>query len=101
PRRSSDAVLLPGMYVRVQTEVGMEASAIFVPQRAIVRGTDSVARVLVVDEENRVQQREVELGAMRGRDWQVTAGLEQGERVIVDAVHKFQPGDQVEPVTAN
>jgi len=96
-----DAVLLPGMYVRVQTEVGMEASAIFVPQRAIVRGTDSVARVLVVDEENRVQQREVELGAMRGRDWQVTAGLEQGERVIVDAVHKFQPGDQVEPVTAN
>ena len=96
-----DAVLLPGMYVRVQTEVGMEASAIFVPQRAIVRGTDSVARVLVVDEENRVQQREVELGAMRGRDWQVTAGLEQGEQVIVDAVHKFQPGDQVEPVTAN
>lgn len=96
-----DAVLLPGMYVRVQTEVGMEASAIFVPQRAIVRGTDSVARVLVVDEENRVQQREVELGAMRGRDWQVTAGLEQGEQVIVDAVHKFQPGDLVEPVTAN
>lgn len=96
-----DAVLLPGMYVRVQTEVGMEASAIFVPQRAIVRGTDSIARVLVVDRENRVQQREVELGAMRGRDWQVTAGLEQGEQVIVDAVHKFQPGDQVEPVTAN
>lgn len=94
-----DGVLLPGMYVRVQTEVGMEASAVFVPQRAVVRGTDSVARVLVVDADSRVQQREVELGVMRGRDWQVISGLEQGERVIVDAVHKFQPGDVVEPVT--
>ena len=94
-----DGVLLPGMYVRVQTEVGMEASAVFVPQRAIVRGTDSIARVLVVDADNRVQQREVELGVMRGRDWQVLAGLEQGERVIIDAVHRFQPGDVVEPVT--
>ena len=95
-----DAVLLPGMYVRVQTELGIEPSAIFIPQRAVQRGTDSIPRVLVVDGENKVQERQVALGAMRGSDWQVTSGLEQGERVIVEAVAKFQPGSTVEPVTA-
>src|SRR5690554_112748 len=96
-----DAVLLPGMYVRVETELGMESSAVFVPQRAVRRGTDSISRVLIVDEENTVQERAVTLGAMRGSEWQVTSGLEQGERVIVDGVAKFQSGSIVEPVTAN
>ena len=96
-----DLVLLPGIYVRVQTELGMEPSAVFVPQRAVQRGTDSIPRVLVVDEDNRVQQREVELGVMRGRDWQVLTGLERGEQVIVDGVNKFQPGSPVEPVVVS
>lgn len=96
-----DAVLLPGMYVRVQTELGIEPDAVFVPQRAVRRGTDSIPRVLIVDDENTVQERIVTLGAMRGSEWQVTSGLEQGERVIVQAVTSFQPGSQVEPVTAN
>lgn len=96
-----DAVLLPGMYVRVETELGMEPDAVFVPQRAVRRGTDSISRVLIVDEENTVQERTVTLGVMRGSEWQVLSGLEQGERVIVDGVAKFQPGSIVEPVTAN
>ena len=96
-----DAVLLPGMYVRVETELGMEPDAVFVPQRAVRRGTDSIPRVLIVDEENTVQERTVTLGVMRGSEWQVLSGLEQGEQVIVDGVAKFQPGGTVEPVTAN
>lgn len=96
-----DAVLLPGMYVRVETELGMEPDAVFVPQRAVRRGTDSIPWVLIVDEENTVQERTVTLGVMRGSEWQVLSGLEQGERVIVDGVAKFQPGGTVEPVTAN
>lgn len=96
-----DAVLLPGMYVRVQTELGMESSAIFVPQRAVQRGTDSIPRVLVVDGENRVQLREVQMGVMRGNQWQVVSGLEQGERVVVDGVNKLQPGSPVEPVVVS
>lgn len=93
-----DLVLLPGMYVRVQTELGVEPSAIFIPQRAVRRGTDSVPKVLLVDADNQVQEREVELGIMRGSLWQVRGGLEEGERVIVDGVARFQPGMTVEPV---
>ena len=93
-----DAVLLPGMYVRVKTELGVEPSAVFVPQRAIQRGTDSIPSVRIVDDESLVQERTVELGIMRGSEWQVVAGLEKGDRVIVERADKFRPGTAVEPV---
>lgn len=93
-----DGVLLPGMYVRVQTELGVEPSTIFIPQRAIQRGTDSIPRVLVVDADNLVQERALELGVMRGNEWQVRSGLAEGEQIIVESVTRFQPGSQVEPV---
>lgn len=93
-----DAVLLPGMYVRVKTELGVEPSTVFIPQRAIQRGTDSIPSVRIVDDEGLVQDRTVELGIMRGSDWQVVAGLEKGDRVIVERADKFHPGTTVEPV---
>lgn len=54
-----------------------------------------------MDGENRVQLREVQMGVMRGNQWQVVSGLEQGERVVVDGVNKLQPGSPVEPVVVS
>ncbi|WZB63799.1 hypothetical protein WJ970_14640 [Achromobacter xylosoxidans] len=42
-----DGLLLPGMYVRVSAEQGVQSNAIFVPQRAVMRGADGQAKVLV------------------------------------------------------
>ena len=39
-----DGLLLPGMYVRVSAEQGVQSNAIFVPQRAVMRGADGQAR---------------------------------------------------------
>lgn len=93
-----DNVLLPGMYVRVKTELGVEPMAIFIPQRAIQRGTDSIPKVLIVNADGQVEERSVELGIMRGSEWQVVSGLQKGDQVIVDGVAKFRPGSIVEPV---
>lgn len=95
---NADAMLLPGMYVRVKTEQGVESSAVFVPQRAILRGTDSVPSVRIVDADDTVQARTVELGVMSGSEWQVLSGLEKGDRVIVDGVTKVDVGAKVNPV---
>lgn len=95
---NSDNVLLPGMYVRVKTELGVEPMAIFIPQRAIQRGTDSIPKVLIVNADGQVEERSVELGIMRGSEWQVVSGLQKGDQVIVDGVAKFRPGSIVEPV---
>lgn len=93
-----DGLLLPGMYVRVHTEQGIDPQALLVPQRAVQRGTDGKAQVLVVDEQSTAQAREVTTGTMRGAQWHIVQGLKPGERVIVGG--SAQPGQKVEIQTA-
>lgn len=87
-----DGLLLPGMYVRVSAEQGVDRQAIFVPQRAVMRGPDGQARVLVVSAEGRAQERAVQTGAMQGAQWQITQGLAAGDQVVVDGAAKIAPG---------
>ena len=86
-----DGLLLPGMYVRVSAEQGVQSNAIFVPQRAVMRGADGQAKVLVAAD-GKAQERPVQTGAMQGSEWQITQGLAAGDQVIVDGAAKIPPG---------
>lgn len=88
-------VLLPGMYVRVSTEQAVDEKAIFVPQRAVLRGPDGVAKVMTISVEGTAQERSVQTGVMQGPEWQITDGLKTGDRVIVDGAEKLTPGTPV------
>lgn len=88
-----DGLLLPGMYVRVHTPQGVDPEAILVPQRAVTHGLDGKAQVLVVGQDNVVQARSVETGAMEGAHWHIVSGLQAGDRVIVGG--SAQPGSPV------
>lgn len=89
-----DALLLPGMYVRVHIDQGTDPQAILVPQRAVRRSTDGKAQVLVVGANDVVQARPVRTGAMNGPDWHIADGLTPGERVIVGG--RAATGDKVD-----
>jgi len=89
-----DGLLLPGMYVRVRIRQGTDPQAILVPQRAVGRSTDGRPQVLVVGEGGRAEERLVETGAMVGTDWQLRAGLQAGDRLIVGR-GSARPGDRV------
>src|SRR5262249_38859837 len=57
--------LLPGYFVRVRVPLGEDQSALLVPETSI--GSDQAGRyVLVVNAENTVEQRRVEVGPPRG-----------------------------------
>lgn len=94
-----DGMLLPGMYVRVTVGQGVDPAAILVPQRAVQRSTDGQAHVLVVDGQDTLQMRPVQTAAMHGVQWQISAGLKAGERVVVGRMAGLQPGARVQ-VTA-
>ncbi|MFT4171854.1 MAG: efflux RND transporter periplasmic adaptor subunit [Rhodocyclaceae bacterium] len=87
--------LLPGMYVRVNTEEAIDQQAIFVPQRAILRGPEGGARVLTVSAEGTAQERVVHTGVMQGAEWQITDGLAAGDTLIVSGADKIAPGSPV------
>ncbi len=90
-----DGLLLPGMYVRVSAEQGRDQNAIFVPQRAVMRGADGQAKLLLVSAEGQAEERAVQTGAMQGTEWQITQGLAAGDKVIVDGAAKIPAGTPV------
>ena len=90
-----DGVLLPGMYVRVNLEMGTDPQAIFVPQRAVQRGTDGLARVMTISAKGLAEERVVRTGVMQGKEWQITQGLKPGDKVIVNGVDKIPAGTPV------
>ncbi len=97
---NADGILLPGMYVRVRTPQGTDNQAILVPQRAIQRGSDGEARVMLVGIGGVAEARSVRTGAMHGARWQVTEGLRTGDQVIVGSPAGLAPGMPVAPAPA-
>lgn len=84
--------LLPGMYVRALITEGVEDRAILVPQQGVTRNAKGEAVALVVGAGDKVEERIVQVGSARGNHWVVTAGLNEGDRVIVEGLQKVRPG---------
>ena len=90
--------LLPGMYVRVLIEQGIDTDAIAVPQQAIQRNGGGGSEVFVVKDDNLVAVQPVRTGSVQGGQWFVTEGLKAGDKVVVEGFQKFAAGDKVKPV---
>ncbi|MFC6445960.1 efflux RND transporter periplasmic adaptor subunit [Shinella zoogloeoides] len=89
--------LLPGMYVRVKVEQGVEKGAVLVPQQAVQRDASGSALVYVVSADNKAGPRPVQVGRADGTRWVITDGLKGGEKIIVEGFQKVQPGGEVVP----
>jgi membrane fusion protein, multidrug efflux system len=89
--------LLPGMYVRVLIEQGIDSDAIAVPQQAIQRNGGGGSEVFVVKDDNHVAVQPVRTGSVQGGQWFVTEGLKAGDKVVVEGFQKFAAGDKVRP----
>ncbi|TYC64250.1 efflux RND transporter periplasmic adaptor subunit [Rhodobacterales bacterium] len=91
-------VLLPGMYVRVKVDQAMQSDALAVPSQAVQRDASGAAQVYVVTDENTAVLRPVTLGHPVGNRVVVLAGLEEGDRVVVDGFQKIRSGAAVKSV---
>ncbi|EQC1018433.1 HlyD family secretion protein, partial [Pseudomonas aeruginosa] len=92
-----EGVLLPGMYVRVRTPQGLNQNAILVPQRAVQRSADGQASVMLLGQGDTVEARQVTTGAMQGSRWQISEGLQVGDKVITSSLAAIRPGAKVIP----
>jgi membrane fusion protein (multidrug efflux system) len=92
------SLLLPGMYVRAELVEGVQANALMVPQRAVTRNERGEAVTMVVGRDNKVVQRVLTTDRTIGNDRLVTAGLQAGDRVILEGGQAVRPGATVRPV---
>jgi membrane fusion protein (multidrug efflux system) len=90
-------LLLPGMLVTVLVRPEHPQESLVVPLDAVEQDRQGKF-VLMVDNDNRVQQRRIEASGQFNQQWIVTAGLEEGEEVIVSGLQKVRPGQQVRPI---
>ena len=91
-------VLLPGMYARAILEEGINEQAILIPQQGVSRDPKGNPSSLIVDAEDKVQQRMLKLDRTIGDKWLVSSGLEPGDRLIVEGMQKVKPGVSVKAV---
>ena len=89
--------LQPGMYANVQLSADSRPNILAVPIEAIRRGENNKTSVLIVDSQNRVQSREVQVGVESSNNVEILSGLVEGERVIVANLGSYQPGELVKP----
>ncbi len=88
--------LLPGMFVRAILEEGTNDATIVVPQQGVTHDNRGKATALVLNQENIVELRVLELGNAIGNKWIVKNGLKVGENLIVDGLQKVRPGDKAQ-----
>ena len=90
--------LLPGMFVRARVREGISELAMLVPQQAVSRDQAGNPSVMILNDDDQVDIRPVEIARAVGSQWLVRKGLKSGDRVIVDGLQKVRPGDRASAV---
>lgn len=95
--KNKDLSIDPGMYANTQLELAHESNVLTLPVEALIlRGSQEV--VYILDGENRIHQRAVQVGIRGAQLAEITNGLQAGDRVILGGQEKFEDGERVEPV---
>ncbi|WP_165482682.1 efflux RND transporter periplasmic adaptor subunit [Legionella gresilensis] len=89
-------LLLPGIYVDVRLTLANKSPAILVPIAAVMQNQE-MRSVYIVTSNNKVQSRTVTVSGQQDENYIITAGLKEGDRVILNGLQKLQPGMEVIP----
>ena len=89
-------VLLPGYFVRVRVPFDQEKAALLVPDTAL--GSDQGGRyLLVVNGDNVVEQRKVQIGPLDNGLRVIESGLKPDDRVVIAGLLRVIPGQKIDP----
>jgi RND family efflux transporter MFP subunit len=92
---NADGLLYPGLFVRLRVSGRDQKPAVLVRERAI--GADLGGKyVLVINDQNIVEHRQVELGQQYGAQRVIKSGVSAGDKYIVQGLQRARPGKPVE-----
>jgi RND family efflux transporter MFP subunit len=92
-------ILSPGMFVRIRVPIGDPHPSLLISEQAL--GSDQGQKfVYVVNKQNEVSYRRVEVGMLQDGLRVIQKGLAAGERVVVSGLQRIRPGIKIEPKMA-
>ncbi len=93
---NKDGALQAGLYLQVKFNFQKRAPSVIIPAAAIITRTAG-PRVAILDSENRIAYRDVQLGRDFGNEIEIVTGLDAGESVVVRPGDDLPAGSEVEP----
>lgn len=93
--KNDNYMLLPGMYVKARLIQGLINNAVLLPQSALIRTPKGDTQVYIVDQNNKIQVRDVTVNGTYNGNWVVTDGLQTGENIVVVGGSKVAPEQEV------
>lgn len=91
---NDDGSLFPNQFVNIELLVDVLRGATVAPNSAIQRGAPGTF-VYIVNADNTVSVRKVELGAGTAENVAVNSGLAPGDRIVVDGADKLREGSKI------
>ena len=83
------------MFVHARLKAGVNANAILAPQQGVTRDLKGAPTALVVNQENKVELRQLKASRTLGSDWLIEEGLNPGDRLITEGLQYVRPGVEV------
>lgn len=88
--------VLSGQFVRVRVAAGKLRTVYRIPQVAVLT-SDLGKYVYIINGDLTVSSRPVTVGNWIGKDWLIEAGLNPGDRIVIDNLMRLAPGKLIEP----
>jgi len=87
--------IVPGMYAAVILKAEHRSQVLAIPTEAVASEKNSV--VDVVNQDNAIEEHAVTLGLETPTRYEVTAGLKEGDKVVIGSHTEVHAGEKVEP----
>jgi RND family efflux transporter MFP subunit len=89
-------VITPGMYANAYLQLAHVENVLTIPIGA-VQGSGSTGSVMVLNANNQVEQRTVQLGLRGSTLIEVKSGLQEGDHVVIGDAGNYDSGQQITP----
>ncbi len=94
--QNPDHVLLPGMYGQVKFQIARTSAPPLIPGDTLVIRSDG-PQVALMGPDRKVHFQKIMIGRDYGPEVEVTSGLSEGDRVIVNPGDEIREGIVVQP----
>ncbi len=98
---NKDLSIAPGMYANTALQLAHAENTVTIPVEALCLNAQGQQTVYVLDADNRIHIRNVQIGIQGSKLAQITSGVAPGERVLIGGQEKYHEGQVVHPLVTS
>ncbi|RBQ25865.1 efflux RND transporter periplasmic adaptor subunit [Arcobacter sp. CECT 9188] len=94
---NEDNILLSGMYVKAIIETSSKVDSFLVPQQAVLRDQKANPIITILNEDDGIKTKIIEIQRAIGNKWLVTSGVNEDDKIIIEGLNKINDKSKVIP----